>query len=83
MYNVHHITIRPLQYSVVHLHAIDLLPTSLGSMAAGSCRLPPWVDSPLSARKWLAAMLPIMLHAVGVSRRAWHVPAYEAREACG
>ena len=33
----------------------------------------PWVDSPLSAEKGLAAMLPIMPHAVGVSRRARHV----------
>ena len=61
----------------MHLHALDLLPTSLGSMATGCRQLPPWVDSPLSAGKGLAAMLPIMLHAVGVSRRARHVPAYQ------
>ena len=60
----------------VPLHALDLLPTSLGSMA-------PWVDSPISAGKGLTAMLPTMLHAVGVSGRARHVPASRSREACG
>ena len=38
----------------------------------------PWVDSPLSAEKGLAAMLPIISHAaVGVSHRTRHVPAYQ------
>ena len=64
---------------------LKLLPTTLESMVASLAGCPPWVDSPLSAEKGLAAMLPIMSHAaVGVSHRTRHTcPPTRSREARG